>query len=119
MSDTDIDTRPVVVNIDHYAGDTLVLHVKVDAAVIGTRVFTAQVRARRTSTKVDGEFDVILTPTGCDLMLQTEVSQRLAHRGPYIGYWDVQLSHDGDDPVTTLAHGEIRLDPDVTRKQQP
>jgi hypothetical protein len=113
-----VDTRPQVVDIDHYAGDTLTLHVKVSAAVVAGRTWTAQVRSNRTSYKIDATFEVFPTSFGADVMLHTEDSRRLTARGAYIGYWDVQLSEpDGSDPVTTLAHGELRLQPDVTRMQ--
>ena len=116
MSDTDIDTRPQVVNVVHYGGDTLVLHVRVTPEIIGGREFSAQVRSQKISRRIDASFQVILTPTGADIQLLSEDCQRLTERGPYTGWWDVQLAMpDGSDPVTTLAYGELKLDPDVTR----
>lgn len=112
-----IDTRPTVYDIDHYAGDTLVIHVKVAAAVIAGREFTAQARARRTGHKIDATFVIIPTAIGADVQLNAADSQRLAARGKWEGYWDVQLAMPGGlDPVTTLAHGELRLHNDVTRR---
>ena len=112
-----IDTRPQIVDIDHYAGDTLTLHVKVPDSVIAGRVWSAQIRSRRDSTKVDATFVIIpVAGVGADVVLSTAESRRLTSRGMYNGFWDVQLSlANGADPVTTLAHGEIRLHPDVTR----
>jgi hypothetical protein len=113
---TTLDTRPMVVNVKHYGGDTLVLHVKVPSAVIGGRTFFAQVRHRRTGRKIAAQFTVIPTSFGADIVLHNKDILALTARGKYIGYWDVQLAAaDGSDPVTTLAHGEMRLDPDVTR----
>lgn len=113
---TDIDSRPTVVNITHYAGDTLTLHVTVPAEVVGTRVFKAQVRARPNSPRLDADFEVTATETGADIVLKTADSQELARRGKFTGNWDVQLQPaNGTDPITTLAYGEITIYPDVTR----
>jgi hypothetical protein len=107
---------PQIINIDHYAGNTLTIHVAASVALIGGREFSAQVRSDPTSTRLDAAFGIILTPTGADLVLLSEDSQRLAKRGLYEGFWDVQLSMAGADPVTTLGYGELRLHPDVTRE---
>lgn len=113
---TDIDTRPQEINIDHYAGDTLTLHVKVPALVVDGRTWTGQVRSRRDSQKVDATFQITETVEGADVVLLNVDCQELAKRGKYTGFWDVQLAApDGSDPVTTLAYGEIRIHPDVTR----
>lgn len=113
-----IDTRPQIVDIDAYGGDTLTLHIKVPESVIGTRVFTGSVRSRRESNKIEASFVVTrIADFGADIQLLSADTKRLSARGHYIGYWDVQLAApDGSDPVTTLATGELRLDPDVTRK---
>ncbi len=113
---TDISTIPQEVNIDAYAGDTLTIHVKIDAATLAGRVFTAQVRVKKAANKVDATFAVIPTATGADLMLSTVDTARLTKRGPYEGYWDVQIAPDGGgDPTTTLGYGALRLSNDVTR----
>ena len=113
---TNIDSRPQVVDIDHYAGDTLTLHVTIDDAVVAGRTFTAQVRNKLDSQRVDAEFEVIPDLTGASIVLLSADCQRLAKRGKYTGFWDVQLAEaDGSDPVTTLAHGELRIHQDVTR----
>lgn len=112
-----LSTLPQVVDIDHYAGDTLTVHVKVAAEVIAGRTFTAQVRASKTATKVDATFSVFLTVDGADIMLAGADTLLLTKRGDYTGFWDVQLAQaDGSDPVTTLACGELRLHLDVTRQ---
>jgi hypothetical protein len=117
MTDTvDLTTVPQVVNIEHYAGDTLMIHIVATAEVIAGRTFFAQVRGKRGASKLDATFTVLPNATGVDLVLYGEDSQRLALRGPYTGFWDVQLAEsDGSDPVTTLAHGELLLAVDVTR----
>ena len=111
-----LSTLPQVVDIDHYAGDTLTLHVKADTALIAGRVFTGQVRSTRSSPRVDAQFSVILTAEGADIVLLSAKGLELTKRGDYSGFWDVQLAMpDGSDPVTTLACGELRLHTDVTR----
>ena len=112
---SNLSTMPQEVNIEHYSQDTLVIHVKIDDEVIGGRVFNAHVRSQRTSRKIDAEFDVILTATGADLVLTGDQQTKLTGRGVYEGFWDVQLSDAGEDPITTLAQGSLTLNPDVTR----
>ena len=111
-----LSTLPPVIDIDHYAGDTLTIHVVVSDAVIAGRVFTAQVRANKSAVKVDATFSVILNAEGADIVLSSADSLALTKRGPYTGFWDVQLAQaDGSDPVNTLGCGELRLHCDVTR----
>jgi hypothetical protein len=111
-----IDTRPQVINIDHYAGDTLTLHIQVDSAIVAGRTWRAQVRSRPDSQKLEAEFDIVEETWGADVILLHADCQRLARRGKFTGFWDVQLAEsDGSDPVTTLAYGELRIHPDVTR----
>lgn len=111
-----IDARPQIIDIDHYAGDTLTIHVKIAPELIGGRTFFAQVRAKRDGQRLDASFQVRNEAWGADLILLHEDCQRLARRGKYTGFWDVQLSEaDGSDPVVTLASGELRIHPDVTR----
>ena len=89
---------------------------KVPVEVIGGRDFSAQVRASRSSTRIDATFSVILTAEGADIVLLSADTLELTKRGAYTGFWDVQLAMpDGADPVTTLGCGELRLHPDVTR----
>lgn len=112
----ELNTLPQVIDIDAYGGDTLLIHIKVDAATIGTRVFSAQVRAEPTATVIDASFEVTLTAEGADIMLKSIDAGRLSEDGDYEGFWDVQLAPaGGGDPVTTLGHGALRLHPDVTR----
>jgi hypothetical protein len=112
----DLDSRPQVINIDHYAGDTLTLHVKVDSAVVAGRTWKAQVRSRPESQRVDAEFYIYENATGADVVLESPDCEKLAKRGKYTGYWDVQLAEaNGLDPVTTLAYGKITVHTDVTR----
>jgi len=114
-----LDTRPQVVDVDHYGGDTLTLHIHISDALIGGREFSAQVRKTKSSTRVDAEFSVILVPgTGADIVLSYVDCLELTRRGDYEGFWDVQLAPaGGGDPVTTLAHGEMRVRSDVTRAE--
>jgi hypothetical protein len=114
---TILSTLPQVVDVDHYGGDTLTMHVKISDALIGGRVFTAQVRKTKNSAKIDASFSVVLVPgVGADIVLASADCLELTKRGDYEGFWDVQLAPaGGGDPVTTLAHGELRLHSDVTR----
>ena len=96
--------------------DTLPIHIKIASELIAGRVFTAQVRIKKASTKVDATLTVVLTATGADVVLTSADSARLTKRGPYEGFWDVQLAPaGGGDPVTTLGYGAIRIHNDVTR----
>lgn len=113
---TVLSTLPQVIDIDHYAGDTLTLHITVPTEVIAGRTFVAQVRANKSATKVDATFTVSITAGGADIILPSATSLELTKRGVFEGFWDVQLQGaGGTDPVTTLAYGELRLHSDVTR----
>lgn len=112
----DIDTRPQAVNIDHYAGDTLSLKITVPTEVVAGRTWQAQVRSRPDAQRLDATFRIVPEAWGATVILEHEDCQRLARRGKYVGYWDVQLAEaDGSDPVTTLAFGVLRVHSDVTR----
>ena len=110
-----IDTRPTVVDIEHYGGDTLSLHVTVDPLIVAGRTWAAQVRSQPASPRLDASFSIFPTATGIVAVLSSEASSNLARRKKYQGYWDLQLSDDGGDPVDTLAYGKIIVHPDVTR----
>jgi len=113
---TDIDLRPRELNISHYGGDTLTMHVKIDAALLNGREIKAQVRSKREYHRVEAEFVTYLQPYGADLVLKSEDCQRLMRHGMFNGFWDLQLSKNGHvDPVTTLAQGKLKIYPDVTR----
>lgn len=115
---SELNTIPQVVNINHYGGDTLTIRITIDAAIVAGRTFSAQVRSKTTSRKIDASFSVFPSPTGCDLMLAAVDAQRLTSRGTYEGFWDVQLSLAGSDPITTLGYGDFIAHPDVTRLNQ-
>ena len=112
------DTRPTPVDIDHYAGDTLVIRINVLAAVVDGRTWKAQARASRTDTVIAGEFDVLPDADGCTIQLPSAICQSLAATAVWKGYWDVQVYEPvgGPDPVTTFAGGHLNLHPDVTRQ---
>ena len=113
----DYSTVPQEVNLELYAGDTQPIHITISDALIGGRVFSAQVRSDKNSSRVDAEFAVyLIAGVGADLVLSSEDGLALTRRGDYDGFWDVQLAPvGGGDPVTTLAHGTLRLVSDVTR----
>ena len=111
----DIEILPVETNITYLGGDTLTIHVTVDSAFVAGRQWDAQVRRSRGSRKIDATLSVIEDATGAFLTLASEDSAALVKSGDYEGFWDVQLSDNGDDPVTTLAMGTLMLMTDVTR----
>jgi hypothetical protein len=126
-------TVPEPVDLEGWAGDTLLRTVTVPTAFIAGRVWSAQVRASRDATQIDATF-VIVEPTTTDgpasIYLRAEDTARLvagrtagsarftsASVGVgYSGVWDVQLAPaGGGDPTTTLAYGQVTLFGDVTR----
>jgi hypothetical protein len=110
------DTRPTVVDIDHYAGDTLSIRVTVPADVVAGRQWRAQVRTKRTDPIFAAEFICTPDADGATIMLSSAACKRLAAEGVYKGFWDVQVAEPGDlDPVTTVASGQLNIHPDVTR----
>lgn len=116
---TAVDTRPQVLDIDHYAGNTLVIKVTVPDSVVAGRVWNAQVRSTSTSRRVEAVFDILPRSDGADVVLKADDTMRLAAKGEASFVWDVQLSMpDGGDPVTTLVRGDLRITPDVTRLEQ-
>lgn len=134
-----LNVGPQTVDIpDAYAGDTLTVEVKLPPALIGGRVFAAQVRSTpgapvdatwSISAPVPAPGDPLLvvvyvTLSAADTArLQAggpPVTQRIGSRavtaGKYSGVWDVQLAPPGaGDPTTTLMHGSLSIGPDVTR----
>ena len=123
----EIDTRPEVVDIRHYAGDTLSIRVNAPSEFVAGREWSAQVRSDREVSQVDAVFDVAVDATGAVLTLTAEQTRTLASGGAlvrmtrasvmrYTGEWDVQVSGPGGtDPVTSLAQGRLTIDLDVTR----
>jgi hypothetical protein len=123
-----IDTRPKVVDIAHYAGDTLTIRVNVSDVVVAGREWSAQVRALRDGT-LDAEFLIQTDELGAWLTLPEAETRRLANGGElvratrgrvlrYTGDWDVQVAPvGGGDPVTTFAQGKLTIDLDVTREE--
>lgn len=112
------DTRPQTVDIHHYGGDTLSIRIKIDAAVVAEREWSAQVRSRRGSAHADATFTIVPDELGAHILLLAEDTLRLSARNVYTGFWDVQLAPSGGgDPVTTLVEGTLRIYPDVTRSQ--
>ena len=128
-----IDTRPKVVDIDHYAGDSLVIRVRAPAELVAGLRWDAAVKSAPGQPIADAVFRVTEPETGEDgkiqayLILPTEDTTRLALSGKrrrttsggwaftYLGFWDCQVSDDLNDPVTTLARGALNLTIDVTR----
>jgi len=134
----DVDTRPQIMNVSHYAGDTLTIKVTAPVEVTTGMVWNAQVRAdREDATPIDASFVITPPSPGTDpaayLVLTSADCRRLAGTGTvvrarsrrtgqmaavqrYAGEWDCQISHaTNPDPVITLVQGTLTLDLDVTR----
>lgn len=125
-----IDTRPEVVDVFAYAGDTLTINVTVPAGYADGLEWSAQVRSDRNSSVVDAQFSIVAagTPDQWTLTLSAEDSRALGLKGTevteyrktirrYVGAWDVQIAGPGGtDPVRTLAQGDLTLDLDVTKE---
>jgi hypothetical protein len=130
-----LDTRPEVVDVHHYGGDTLTLKVTAGAALGAAAMqWDAQVKSTRAVDTVDATFIITLPPADGDpayLTLPAAVVAALVEGAPtvtrrdargvtrtiaqYTGDWDCQISNEGSDPVRTLAQGQLMIDLDVTR----
>lgn len=131
-----LESIPDVVDIHHYAGDTLTIKITAPEALVGGREWSGQIRDVRTDSDVGAEFQiteptvaggpayVTLLSADSRRLVESGVLIRVA-RGPgqfamilrYSGQWDVQVAGAGGvDPVTTLVQGSIVLDLDVTRE---
>jgi hypothetical protein len=130
----EISTIPDEVDIIHLAGDTLTISITAPSAVVDGKQWDGQVRSARDASTVDATF-TITPPAVADgpafAVLSAADSRALGDLGTYvevptglnglrsliryIGVWDVQVSDAGGDPVTTLAHGLLTIEQDVTR----
>lgn len=137
---TDLDTRPMSVNISAYGGDTLTILVMIpETALPVPSEFRAQLRVSKESDAVAAEFVVIVgavvggkVPVSLVLASATtsmlvggaakvrvpldERARTYALVQRWSGVWDMQSSSaGGGDPVTTHVQGTLDLDLDVTR----
>lgn len=132
----DVDTRPEVVNITHYAGDTLTISVTAPASVVEGQVWSAQVRPSRDPTApldatftitpptvADGPAFLVLSSVDCARLAGTGVVVQRTWKGTtyavqtYTGEWDCQVAAPGGpDPVRTLVQGTLTIEADVTRE---
>lgn len=129
-----IDTRPQVVDIIHYAGDTLTIEVTAPDALVSGKTWNAQVRSTRDSAVIAATFQVTpstgpgvptyltLDSATCASLAGTQgLMARSMEAGVlnavmrFTGVWDVQISDAGSDPVRTLAQGTLTIELDVTR----
>jgi hypothetical protein len=131
-----IDTRPAVVDIVHYAGDTLTIRLSAPASITDGMAWKAEVRATRDSGTPDAVFTITAPETsGGDAFLELSAADtkalvsgsamttvrtmtapsQLSMIQKYVGVWDVQVSAAGLDPVRTLAHGSLTIELDVTQ----
>ena len=130
-----LDSRPQVVDLFIYGGDTYTLTVEdVPAQVTAASPdWSAQIRPAGDAAAVDAEFQI--TPPAVAggpayLMLDAETTALLVQGAPvitrragravtqvaqYQGVYDCQLSNAGADPVRTLFRGTITIEMDVTR----
>jgi hypothetical protein len=137
----DLSTIPEIVNITHLAGDTLTIRFQAPQSLITGKDWLGQIRANRQSDTVDATF--VITPPPDDttpgtIVLPAAETARLAgtmgtlmtlrrttREAPtptltsmmiYEGVYDVQISVDGSDPVTTLMMGTLKIELDVSRE---
>lgn len=128
-----LDTRPGVVDLLTYGGDTFTLTITAPEEITDGMVWAAQIRTTQGSDTVDAEFTI--TPPAVSggpafLTLDSETTSALVVGAPvivrrvgravlsvaqYVGVWDCQVSADGDDPVRTLVQGTLTVELDVTR----
>lgn len=118
-----IDTRPQIININHYAGDELVLTVM--APDYSLYQWTGQIRSDYIVPDVDAYFEisgtgtsrrVALTATDSAMLVETKgvlVVENGAQIRRYVGVYDVQAALDTS--VRSLFRGSITIDSDVTR----
>jgi hypothetical protein len=134
-----IDTRPKVVDIIHYGGDTLIIRIEAPASVTDGKVWDAHVKTAAGTTVPAAEFDITpptvqggpafltLPSATCAalvagqpvLMRRTqEVSTREITNyaiKTFTGVWDCQVSVAHSDPVRTLVKGALTIEQDVTQ----
>lgn len=129
-----LDTRPDVVDITHYGGDTLTVRVMAPWSLVLGKEWLAQIKANRTTDVVDAEFAVtipaadgdpaflVLSAAECNRLMSGATTRRVVRAGvalmmaQYTGVWDCQISMPGGlDPVTTLAQGALTIEIDVSR----
>lgn len=132
-----IDTRPKVVDITAYGGDTLTIKVTAPVELTNGMVWNAQLRAdREDATPIDATFVITLpnppTDPAAYLVLRSADCRRLIGTGTvlrkrtkagttvtvqsYTGVYDCEIKHPTNpDPVRTLVQGTLTLDMDVTR----
>lgn len=79
-----LDTRPDVVDLSHYGGDTLTITITAPSYLVSGMEWTAQIRGAREAVGVDAEFD-ITPPTVTDgpafLVLTAAECRRLIDAG--------------------------------------
>lgn len=115
-----VSTVPARYDITCYGGDTLRLEVILAAGYADGFDWNAQVRQSRAADVMAAVF-TITEPTApgepAYLMLPGAVTLGLTEDGDrrFEGFWDVQVSDAGSDPVTTLVQGAFRVEADVTR----
>lgn len=119
---TDIDTRPTVVNIFHYAGDTLTMQINTNG-LFGAGTWTGQVRAQR-DQPVDATFTITPNAEGASAVLSAADAEALSMLGVpvtvdgipytrYTGVYDIQVTEGA--VVATVVRGTITVDSDVTQ----
>lgn len=116
-----IDTRPAVVDVSHYGGDTLHLQITVNADLTGA-TWTGEVRTAR-GAAVDATFSFVPNASGAAATISAVSTDALADLGApvteggiaykrYTGVYDIQIVLSGE--TTTLVRGTIIVDSDVT-----
>lgn len=117
-----LDTRPQVVDITHYAGDTLPLRINTSDD-FSTAVWSGEVRLDHADATPDATFSftpdtggalAILSDTDTAALnaLGLDVTENGQTFKRYTGIYDIQVD---DGMVRTLVRGKLTIDEDVTR----
>lgn len=121
-----IDTRPQIVDIWHYAGDTLPIGVNTTDN-FSTATWTGEVRLDHADATADATFSFVVDPGGSgavailsdvDTRALNDLGNPVTEDGKtftrYEGIYDIQIEAV-DGTVRTLFRGSIKIDSDVTR----
>ena len=117
-----VTALPETVNLSLYAGDDITLELNIAGAegepadLDGAEIFS-QIRPTPAGP-LAAEFEVTVDaerPGTAYLHLTPEVSAALPSRGA----WDVQISWNDGQNVTTMLAGSVTVAPEVTRPGQP
>lgn len=129
-----LDTRPELVDVTGYAGDTLTITIQAPAAVTDGKTWLAQIKSSRSSDIIDAEWEItppaasggiavlvldaattaaLVSGTGSLATRRTTSAGTFAAGTQYKGEWDCEVSDANS--TRTLVQGTLTIDQDVTR----